>query len=77
MKTIYKYRNLRRLCTLYKHFQTENLRVFFLSWKCYGLSRVEFYLYLGISILIWIYNVVHLYILTFKWLRGAMDKASV
>ena len=25
MKTIYKYRNLRRLCTLYKHFQTENL----------------------------------------------------
>ena len=33
---------------------------FVLSWKCYGLSRVEFYLYLGISILIWIYNVVHL-----------------
>ena len=58
MKTIYKYRNLRRL--LYKHFQTENLRFFVLSWKCYGLSRVEFYLYLGISILIWIYNVVHL-----------------
>ena len=28
MKTIYKYRNLRRLCTLYKHFQTENLRFF-------------------------------------------------
>ena len=60
MKTIYKYRNLRRLCTLYKHFQTANLRFFVLSWKCYGLSRVEFYLYLGISILIWIYNVVHL-----------------
>ena len=57
MKTIYKYRNLRRLCTLYKHFKTENLRFFVLS---YGLSRVEFYLYLGISILISIYNVVHL-----------------
>ena len=28
MKTIYRYRNLRRLCTLYKHFQTENLRFF-------------------------------------------------
>ena len=45
---------------LYKHFQTENLRFFVLSLKYYGLSRVEFYLYLGISILIWIYNVVHL-----------------
>ena len=57
MKTVHKYRNLRRLCTLYKHFQTENLRFFVLSWKCYGLSRVEFYLYLGISILILMYNV--------------------
>ena len=54
MKTIYKYPNLRRLCTLYKRFQTENLRFLALSWKCYGLSRVECYLYLGISILIWI-----------------------
>ena len=60
-----------------KHFQTENLKFFVLSGKCYGLSRVEFYLYLGISILLWIYNVVHLLISTFKCLRGAMDKASV
>ena len=54
MKAIYKYRNLRQICTLNKHFQTENLSFFVLSWKCYGLSRVKFYLYSGISILIWI-----------------------
>ena len=35
-----------------------------LSWKCYGLFLVDFYLYSGISILIWIWY-------TYKYLHSS------